>query len=115
MLRWLRQLVSRPPAINEVSQPPDDLFEWPAGASLTATNEEIIVALPRDLVGEDEPLGAILTLPAEAQVGIAPQGDVFYIRLGAGMTAKLARGCHAYLVAESPDDNRPRRLKWMLP
>jgi hypothetical protein len=111
MLHWLKKLLSRraPPIVLE--QAPNNLFTWAAGATLTPLDDEIVIALPRDLVAADEPLDTVLTLPEEAQVGIPLTGDFFYVRLQPGMTATLARACPVYLVARDGGDTTPRRVK----
>lgn len=91
---------------NEIvtSLQPGELFPWPNDMTLTAI-DELVIALPIALFGDNEKLGDVLLLPENAEINIPLNGDRFYIRLRSGMTAAIVKSSMACLVAQ---DARPR-------
>ena len=88
-------------------QPPGEVFPWIKGMVLTAV-DEVVVALPIELLGKDEPIGSIVVAPDDMQIIFQKQGGVFYLHLKSGMSVSLTKSSDAMLVA---DDKQPRRLK----
>jgi len=89
------------------TQPPDVVFPWPAGTTLTALDDAIL-ALPRGLIGVSETIGSILRGDDDMEVSIPEPGDRFLIRLRAGMAVTISRSCQACVVS---DDGTPKRFK----
>ena len=87
-------------------QPPGEIFPWPKGTVLTAL-DELVIALPVEIFGKDEPIGSVVLGPDDMEINIPPQGKIFYVRLQPGMSVSLTKSCEASLVAE---DKQPRRL-----
>jgi hypothetical protein len=73
-----------------------DRFGWPAGRILTAL-DPVVIVLPKGLLSETLPLSDALDAHDEIAISIPDDGDVFYIRLRAGMWASLRRSCQAMI------------------
>ena len=107
MFGLLKRLFGSQPPI--ASQPPGDVFPWPANQPLTALDTATI-ALPAALISPDDTLGSVIRGPAGMEFS-APDGDLVFIRLAAGMTVSLAKSCQAYVVPDGDHDTAPRRFQ----
>jgi len=112
MLKWIKQLFS--PASDDwmmASQAPGTPFPLLKDWQLRAV-EELTIAFPKALVGDDESLFSIIKCDDDAQFGYPPDQDVVFMRLLPGMVLSLTRSSQAIVVAE---DDRPRRLALLKP
>ncbi|WP_404309309.1 hypothetical protein [Neorhodopirellula lusitana] len=107
MLDFIRRLFSSQPPV--ASQPPGDVFPWPANQPLTALDAATI-ALPTALIDADESIGSVIRGPDDMGFS-APDGDLIFIRVTAGMTVSVAKSCQAYVVPDADDDTAPRRFQ----
>lgn len=112
MLNWLR----RKPAVVEepwirAQQPPGVPFPFPKGAKLKP-EEDVVLALPRALIPDDEKIGSVLLCDDSAEFTLNEKVGAFYVRLKAGMVFALAKSCEVMLIAE---DKRPRSFQIMKP
>ncbi|MBB3210559.1 hypothetical protein FHS27_006406 [Rhodopirellula rubra] len=108
MFDFLRRVFCSPQAVI-ASQPPGDIFPWPADQPLTALDTATI-ALPAALIEADDTIGDIIRGPDDMPFA-APDGDFIFIRLSAGMTVSLSKPCQAYVVPDGEGDATPRRFQ----
>lgn len=113
MFDWFKKKdkmpVSEEPIASEpvAHQPPNEVFPWPKGVTLTAL-DEVVIALPVAIMDTDRPMKEFIFGPDEMDINLPPNGEVFFIKLQPGMAVSLARSCQAYVVA---GDGKSRRLK----
>lgn len=93
------------------TQPHGSTFQWPKGVTLTAL-DELVLILPGAIVGESEPIRSAVEGSDKMQVRLEFENDTgplrfVYIRLQAGMWARVARSCEARLISL---DGTPRRI-----
>jgi hypothetical protein len=103
---WFSPLTPAPTVPAEILAIPGQPFTVPPGRRLRATTDGLVVALPITVFG-DGPLGDTFSMDAEAEISIPDRGDVFYVRLRAGMTFAVNEACDGVVIAS---DQEPRRL-----
>jgi len=112
-MRWPWQWFARKPLApvvpSEIIALPGKSFPIPAGRRLRATADGLVIALPVTVFG-DGPLGDTFAMDAEAEISIPERGDVFYVRLKAGMTLSVVEACDGVVIAADP---APRRIDVM--
>jgi len=74
--------------------------------------EEVILALPRALITENEKIGSVLLCDDDADFALNEKAGAYYVRLKPGMTFSLSKSCEIMIVA---DDKRPRFFRIMKP
>jgi hypothetical protein len=94
-----------------VTQLPNSPFPLPADWQLRA-EENVTLAFPKALVGDDEPIGSVIKCHDDAHFGFPPDQEVIFARLARGMVLSLSRSSHAIVVAE---DGRPRQFALLKP
>ena len=108
MFAWLRKKTPSTMTAEPVAtQPPGEVFPWPRGTTLTSLDEAVL-ALPKAILGPEEPIGSVIQGDDDMGVNIPDQGEVLYLRLRPGMSVTLSKSCQAVVVSE---DKKPRRFR----
>lgn len=99
---------------RSATQPPYEVFKLPAGVTLIA-DEEIILALPRAMIGEHEVIGSVIQVDDKAQFSLNDKQDLILLKLRQDMRVTLTKHAEVFLVTSGPNDRRPRRLRAIIP
>jgi hypothetical protein len=89
-----------------VVQSPQEPFPLHNSCKLK-TLEEIVIALPKALIDQNETIGSVIFCDDDAEISMPFDADCIYICLQAGMVLSSAKSTQAMIIAE---DVRPRRL-----
>jgi hypothetical protein len=90
---------------------PGTTFPIPKGATLRP-EEDVILALPSQLISGDETIGSILLCDDDVELTLNDKVGAWYIKLRAGMTLALGRSCEIMLIGR---DDRPRFFQYLAP
>jgi len=90
---------------------PGTTFPLPKGATLRP-EEDVVLALPSQLISGDERIGSILLCDDDAELTLNDKVGAWYIKLKAGMTFALGRSCEIMLIGR---DDRPRFFQYLAP
>ena len=108
MFGWFKQKPEGTQTDDVVAtQPHGEIFPWPKGVVLTAV-DEVVLALPVALFEEGRPMCEFVFGSEDMELNIPKGSEVFFIRLGPGMSVRLAKSVQAYVVSE---DGKPRRIR----
>jgi hypothetical protein len=98
MFNWLKR---KPIGLREewlrAQQAPGVVFPFPKGAKLRP-EEEVVLALPQALVGDDEKIGSVLLCDDDADFALNEEAGAYYVRLKPGMTFSLSKSCEIMVV-----------------
>jgi hypothetical protein len=112
MLDWLKQkLTGIEDRWIRVQQVPGTAFPFPKGAKLKA-EEEVMLALPRALVAEDEKIGSVFLCDDDIELGLNEAAGVWHVKLKPGKEFSLSKSCEMILIGA---DSRPRFFQLMRP
>jgi hypothetical protein len=106
---WLRKKAT-PTVTSEqpmATQPPGEVFPWPRSTTLTSLDETVL-ALPKAILGPDEPIGSVIRGDDAMEINIPEQGEVLYLRLRPGMSVTLSKSCQAVVVS---DNKKPKQFR----
>jgi hypothetical protein len=108
MLAALKRFFAADPNKPSVTMRRGQVFQWRRGFRLRAT-EDTQLALPGELVREQEQIGSIVEVDDDAQIGFRQRADgsfdAIILQLRAGRRVLLHRASDALLIA---DDDRER-------
>jgi hypothetical protein len=99
MLGWLKQKTTpSDQSWIHVQQPPGVPFPFPRGTKLRP-DEEVILALPKSLITENERIDAVLLCDDDAEFTLNEEVGAYYVKLKPGMMFDLAKSCEIMLIA----------------
>ena len=108
MLATLKRFFAVDPNKASITMRRGQIFQWRSGLRLRAT-EDTQLALPGELVRQQEQIGSIVEVDDDAQIGFRQRADgsleAIILQLRAGQRALLHRSSDALLIA---DDDRER-------
>lgn len=108
MFSALKRFFGADPNKPSVSMRRGQIFQWRRGLKLQAS-EDTQLALPGELMREDEKIGSIIEVDDDAEIGFRQRPDgsfeAIILRLRTGHSVELHRSSDAVLLA---DDDRER-------
>ncbi len=109
MFKWLFNKTPRPVV---VTQPVNEIFNWPAHVTLII-HDRLTLALPKLMLGENDPIGSVIECNDDAEISIPNDGDRFYLRLQAGMSVTVRKSVQSIVLPYAEDDDGPKRIEVM--
>ncbi len=111
MLNWLKKITGPKEKWLRLQQMPGTPFPFPKGAKLRP-EEEVVLALPKALIADNETIGSVLLCDNDAGFTINDEAGALYVKLKPGMTFSLSKSCEIMVITE---DRRPRFFQYMAP
>ncbi|HNO80381.1 MAG TPA: hypothetical protein PKN33_20230 [Phycisphaerae bacterium] len=95
-------------------QVPNKPFKLPRGVTLCA-DEEMVLAFPQAILGEDEVMGSVIHMDDDAEFSLDQEHELVLLKLRKHMRVKLTKSAEGFIIPDSPEDKRPRRLRVIIP